>query len=278
MSEPWEYEEQAAEEAYQEQLLEELGPGWAEENGFALYEDAIKEFTAERLQSYYVANPNLAEPAYESLVYAQSLIPSHPKAALVFAVTATELAIKTVLLKPIVFGLVHTEALASFITDLTTKHTGMDNFQTILTEILARFGGVDLKVFKRAASKKTLWQEIGEVQKARNAVVHRGDDVEDAIALLGIAVAATLLKEVFPQILTKLLLHLHDPMTVCAERHSVSLPVYFPIPGHVPAISATVSLDLKQVDFDNMPEVITGRLLPVFSDRKSTRLNSSHLG
>jgi hypothetical protein len=275
VSEPSEYEEEAAEVAYQEQLLEELGPEWAEENGFALYEDAIKEFTAERLQSYYVANPNVAGPAYRSLVYAQSLMPSHPKAALVFAVTATELAIKTVLLKPIVFGLVHTEALASFITDLTTKHTGMDNFQTILTEVLARFGGVDLKVFKRAASKKTLWQEIGELQKARNAVVHRGDDVDDAIARLGIAVAATLLNEVFPQILTKLVLHLHDPMTVCAERHGFSIPVHFPIPGHVPAISATVILYLKQVDLDNMPEVIAGRLLPFFSQGDPSAVRSA---
>jgi hypothetical protein len=137
----------------------------------------------------------------------------------VFGVIATELAIKTVLLKPIVFGLVHTEGLASFITDLTTQHTGTDRFQTILTEILARFGGVDLKVFKRADSARTLWQEIGEIQKARNIVVHRGEVVDDGNAALAIAVAATLLREVFPHILAKLNLHLHEPMTVCADRH-----------------------------------------------------------
>lgn len=228
MSEPWEYEQDAGEDAYREQLLEELGPEWAEDNGFVPPEDAIREFTAERLQSYYVAHPNLAGPAHDSLVYAQSLLPLFPKAALVFGVTATELAIKTVLLKPIVFGLVHTEALASFITDLTTQHTGMDRFQTILTEILARFGGVDLKVFKRADSANTLWQEIGEVQKARNAVVHRGESVEDVQADLSIAVAATLLKEVFPHILTKLQLHLHDPMIVCAQTHQ---PTLFDVEG-----------------------------------------------
>lgn len=216
---PWEAAQDAADDDYREHILEELGPEWAEANGFVPPEDAIRDFTAERLQSYYVAHPNLARPAYDSLIYAQSLLPSFPKAALVFAVTATELAIKTVLLKPIVFGLVHTEGLASFITDLATEHTGMDRFKTILTEILARFGGVDLKVFKRTDSAKTLWQEIGEVQKARNGVVHRGEALDDANADLAIAVAATLLTEVFPHILAKLDLHIHDPMTVCAARH-----------------------------------------------------------
>ena len=95
----------------------------------------------------------------------------------------------------------------------------MDTFQTILTEILARFGGVDLKVFKRAPSKRTLWQEIGEVQKVRNAVLHRGESVDDADADLAIAVAGTLLKDIFPQVLAKLELHFHDPMIVCGKRH-----------------------------------------------------------
>jgi hypothetical protein len=214
-------ESEYAEQEYLEKLYEEFGPQWAEEHGLAPPEDAIEEFTAERLQSYYIAHPNLAGPACDSLIYARSLMPSYPKAALVFAVTATELAIKTVLLKPIVFGLVHTEALASFITDLTTKHTGMDRFQTILTEILARFGGVDLKTYTRADSSKTLWQEIGEIQKARNAVVHRGEAVDDATANLAIAVASTILTGIFPQVLQKLNLHLHDPGVVCGLR---SLP------------------------------------------------------
>lgn len=52
MSEPWDYEQDAA----YDQLYEELGPQWAEEHGLAPPEDAIKEFTAERLQSYYL-NP-----------------------------------------------------------------------------------------------------------------------------------------------------------------------------------------------------------------------------
>ena len=200
------------------------GPDWSEEVDFDLYQqqiydDAVAAFTGQRLQSYYVDNPNLAEPALDCLNYAQSLLPNHPRAALVFAVTATELAIKVVLLRPIVSGLVHAEGLAAFISDLTTQHTGMDRFQELLTAILARFGGVNLKTYKRTPSSKMLWQEIGDVQKARNAVIHRGETAKESAAHLAIAVATTLLKKIFPLILGKLDLHLHDPMTVCGQNH-----------------------------------------------------------
>src|ERR1035438_4157740 len=75
---PWEAAQDAAEAEYQEHLLEELGPEWAEANGLVPPEDAIRDFTAERLQSYYVAHPNLAGPANDSLVYSQSLLPPFP--------------------------------------------------------------------------------------------------------------------------------------------------------------------------------------------------------
>jgi hypothetical protein len=200
------------------------GPDWSDEIDFEVYQqqisdDAVRQFTGERLQSYYLANPKLGEPALDALSYAQTLLPKHPLAALVFATTAMELAIKVVLIRPIVSGLVLTEGLAEFITDLTTQHTGMDRFQDLLTEILARFGGVDLKTYTRPNSKRTLWQEIAEVQKARNGVIHRGEKVKGSMGHLAVAVGATLLRKIFPIILGNLKLHLHAPITVCAAEH-----------------------------------------------------------
>lgn len=218
-----EAEQEAAAEAYYERLgkdyvrnnAEELAKEFYEEN----YSDAIREFTSERLQSYYLAQPELAVPALDALRHAQFLMPVLHDAALVFAVTATELTVKNVLLKPIISGLVHTEELATFIADLTTKHSGMDRFQNLLTEILAQFGGFELKTYKRPGSSKTLWNEMDEVQKARNAVIHRGETVEAEVSDLSIRVAHTLLKETFPQILSRLGLHLHDPITICGQLH-----------------------------------------------------------
>ena len=151
-----------------------------------IYDDAVKQFTEERLQSYYLTNPRLAEPALDALIDAQSLLSTQPLAALVFATTSTELAIKAVLLRPIVSGLVHTEGLAAFITDLATQHTGMDRFRALLTEILAQFGGVDLKTYTRPNSKRNLWQEIDDIQTARNGVIHRGEKPKDSAAPLAV--------------------------------------------------------------------------------------------
>jgi hypothetical protein len=97
-------------EARYEQWMEEL---YAEHS-----KQAIEEFTADRLQSFYLKNPVLAKPPLDTLVQSRLLLGSHPAAALVFAATATEVGLKEVLLKPVVYGLVHSESAASLITEL----------------------------------------------------------------------------------------------------------------------------------------------------------------
>lgn len=220
----YEAEMEAQGEAYHEEIGKqyvrdnrpELKESFYKENYERAYEQAIGEFAAERLQSYYLKESQLAVPALNSVLHAKELLDPFHKAALLFAVTATELTIKDVLLKPITFGLVHTEDLAAFIAELTTKHTGMDRFRTLLTEILAAYGGVELKTFKRNGSSRTLWEEITVVQNARNSVAHRGESCDLATARLSISVAETLLHEIFPTVLKKLSLHLHKPISVCA--------------------------------------------------------------
>jgi hypothetical protein len=222
----WEEEarSEAAWEAQGEAYLDEVGRKWAEEHAEILaddayernYERAIEAFTSERLQSFYLKESELAVPALNSLSHAKELLNPFHKAALLFAVTAIELTVKNVLLKPIISGLVHTEDLADFIADLTTTHAGMDRFRKLLTGILTEYGGVELTSFKRKSSTKTLWEEISVVQRARNSVVHKGDDADVATAVLSISVAETLLTEIFPRVLKNLGLHVHEPITICA--------------------------------------------------------------
>src|SRR5262249_41521123 len=114
--------------------------------------------------------------------------------------------------------------------------------------------------YTRTGAAKTLWKEMEEVQRLRNAVVHRGETHVD-YAALALATGASLLKEIFPLVLRNLNLHLHDPGVVCDKRHTVGLNVYFPIPGHGPAIRATVEVALERIDFDNMLETINGWLV-----------------
>ena len=154
--------EEAAYEQYMDDLYEEHR------------KEAIEEFTSERLCSYYSENKLLAKPAFEALSEAKKLNELNPTAGLIFAAIAMEVGLKAMLLKPIVHGLVHAELVASLITDLTVSHAGMDRYKTLLLHVLQEHGGVDLNTFKRSVSSKTLWEEINEIQKIRNAIIASG--------------------------------------------------------------------------------------------------------
>ncbi|MCQ9206865.1 MAG: hypothetical protein NG740_03175 [Omnitrophica bacterium] len=186
-----------------------------------LYEEhgkeAVEEFTGERLRSYYSQNKLLAKPAFDFLSEAKKQNELNPTIGLLFAVIAMEVGLKATLLKPIVHGLVHDESSASLITDLTVSHTGMDRYRTLLLHILKEHGGVDLNTFKRAKSDKTLWEELKEMQKIRNSIMHRADKASKESADLALDVASEILKKIFPEIITRMGFHLHDGYRICAN-------------------------------------------------------------
>lgn len=222
----WEAEQEAAGEEH----LEKQAREWVRDNAaeFAReffednYEEAVRVFTSERLQSFYVEHPNLAVPALDALNYARTLMPTYPRAAVVFGATSTELVIKSVLLKPLISGLVHIEDLALLVVEQSTNQTGMDRFQKLLAGIVSEFSSFELSTLKRPNSSQTLWQEIKIVQEARNGVVHRGETVDEEMATRSIEIADTLLNVVLPDVLSKLDLHTHPPMTICNKTHEKS--------------------------------------------------------
>ncbi len=218
---------EAAQEAAAEENFEKQAREWVRDNAaeFAReffednYEEAIQVFTAERLQSYYVEHPDVAFPAFETLGYARSLMPTHPRAAFVFGVASTELIIKNVLLRPLISGLVHIEDLALLIVEQSMNQTSVGRYHKILAGIVAEFSSFDLSNFKRSGSNQTLWEEIQNIQVARNGVVHQGETVETEMATRSIEIADTLLNVMLPDILSKLKLHIHPPITICDKTH-----------------------------------------------------------
>jgi hypothetical protein len=137
--------DEAAYEGYMSRLYEEHK------------QEAIEEFTGERLQSYFLDNKLLAKPALDALITARNLMNTNATAAFIFSTIAIEVGLKETLLKPIVFGLVHTESLASLIADLTISHAGMDRYRELLLRVLRDHGGVDLDNFRRTGSEKLIW-------------------------------------------------------------------------------------------------------------------------
>ncbi len=186
-----------------------------------LYEEhrkeAIEEFTDERLTSYYSANKLLAKPAFEALSEARTQYESSPRASFIFATIAMEVGLKTTLLKPIVYGLVHTESVATLITDLTLSSLSMDRYRNLLLKVLQDHGGVDLNSFKRSGSSKPLWEEIKEVQKLRNDVMHRAEIVLKEKAEQALGIASEILETIFPKVISKMGLHLHDGFKICND-------------------------------------------------------------
>lgn len=186
-----------------------------------LYEEhkkeAIEEFTSERLQSYYITNKKLAESATNALSEARNLLPFNTTAGFIFGAIAMEAGLKTTLLKPIVHGLVHAESVAALITDLTILHTGMDRYRKLLFQILEKHGGIDLNSFIRKGSKKSLWEELKAVQKKRNTIMHRAETASKEEAELAIGVASEILDQLFPAVIRKIGLHLHDGFRICND-------------------------------------------------------------
>ena len=103
------YDDEGAIEHLREQFMPELYEEFANDvlsGKDDLYGEIINKFTSERLQSFYLANPALAEPALKALEEARALRSHHPAAALLFAAIAIEVGLKATLLKPILHGMV----------------------------------------------------------------------------------------------------------------------------------------------------------------------------
>lgn len=138
-------------------------------------EQAIEEFIEERLQSYFIKNPEVALPAMHAYSEANELFElKHYSAALVFYATSIEQFLKFAILKPIVYGLLHNEALAEVIVDLTLKQTGIERYKNLIEKIFEKIVSTDVNTIKRTQSQKPILLEISEVQDVRNKIIHKG--------------------------------------------------------------------------------------------------------
>ena len=176
-----------------------------------LIEEAIAEFTTERLQSFYTENPLIAEAPFRALNEARQLFAeSHYSAAFVFASIAIETGIKTLLLKPIVYGLIHSDSTAQMVADLVVSQAGIDRFRGLLFQILLELVGIDLKTFTRTGCKPTLWEEILNSRTRRNQIVHRADMASEQETEQAISIASCILEVIFPDTIQQIGLHLRD--------------------------------------------------------------------
>ncbi len=188
-------ETDAAYDAYMDELLTEFRE--AEDQQIA--DDAIVGFQDERLQSYFVAQPALAESAVRQLGVARlRYSDNHPGAALVFAASAVEVGLKQALFRPTVYGLVHSAPAAIIIAELSLGHAALDRFKTLLLDILAGYIGTDVRKYTTPGTAKSLWEEIKDSQEARNAILHRGEERSAADADVALPSPSAVLESPVP--------------------------------------------------------------------------------
>jgi len=156
-------------------------------------EQAIEEFTDERLKSFYMQHSDILLQAVKRFEEADELHESHPSASLVFSTTAIELYLKSSLLKPVVYGLIHNEALADIVVATALGQTGFERYKKLLSKLFEEIAGIDIGGVKRAGSTISLLSEVKKVQDLRNAVIHRGEDATAEQARFAMDVATCVL-------------------------------------------------------------------------------------
>lgn len=166
---------------------------------------AIVEFSYERLRSFYAKTPDVLVPAVRNFKQATFLYESgQHAAALVFSASATELFLKGALLRPVVYGLVHSEALAELVVEAALAQTGFKRYQALLSGLFREISHFDIRTLAREGSNMPLLAEASNLQEERNGVMHRGDYVSREQAESAVAVASAVFGQIVANVLWEL--------------------------------------------------------------------------
>ena len=177
--------------------------------GQELYPDhkaqAIEEFTAGRLRSFYAANSKVMQPAVDSLQEGRRLQESgHHPAAVIFFVTAIELLLKATLLRPVVHGLVHNEGLANVIVQQSLGQAGFDRYTNLLEKLFAELLSINIRKVTRKGASESLLTECTALQSLRNKIIHQGVGCGAKESELARLVSVTVYESIVHPMLAKL--------------------------------------------------------------------------
>jgi hypothetical protein len=178
---------------------------------------AIEEFRTERLQSFYKDHKELALKPIHLGKEARSVLEESPSAALVLATSSIEVGLKSIILRPIISGLVHEESLASLVTDVFVKSAKQDGVLKIVYQVLKQYASIDLQQMTLPQHNKPYWAEISEAQDLRNGVVHRAEACSKQDAERVIELAEYLWNVIFLEIIKSIGLHTHDNRMICDQ-------------------------------------------------------------
>ncbi len=185
MNTPDEY----AMEDFYDQISQELYPEHKDQ--------AIEEFTEEKLKSYYLKNSNVMRPAVDAIQEGNwQLDQKHYSSSLIFYVTATELLLKATLLRPVLYGLIHNDALAEIMVKHILGQTGIVRYEKLLSQLFENIVGVKLSEIKRDNTQEKLFTECRQLQDIRNLIIHQGSTCTETEAKKGKIVSAAIFEKI----------------------------------------------------------------------------------
>ena len=136
-----------------------------------LSREAVEQFSKERLFSVYVKEPRILSPAMSAIQRAQA--DGGADIGLVLGAGAIEWYLKMALLRPIVRGLVHVEALADLIVErVAGERHSIAQCAKALAPVFEQLTGRNILDIKRPGVAVPLWQECEDLREARNRFVH----------------------------------------------------------------------------------------------------------
>lgn len=168
----------------------------------------IREQAERRARLYLSENGDAVWARVErGLADAAGLLPAHPGASLVLCMSAAELTVRFLLLRPLLAGLIFDDVLAERLSaEASTGPAGRDR-QTL--PHVCRAWEIEISGLAVSGAGE-LWPTYGRLWAARDNFVHRGSAVSAGDASVAIACARTLIDKVLVPVARRLAMRWPD--------------------------------------------------------------------
>ena len=191
----YEAEQESAMDAFYDSISKDLYPEHKEL--------AIDEFIKERMRSYFLKHPELIQAPIECFFHASDLQQLSPRCALVMYTSSIEQYLRSVLLKPVLFGMIHNENVAELIVRSSVGQSGFSRYKKLLTSLCHHAAEIELSDLKGIDGKPIL-EEASDVYNIRSRVTHQGYQATTSEMEKARNVAVMILTKVVEPVLLKL--------------------------------------------------------------------------
>jgi HEPN domain-containing protein len=173
------------------------------------YDEIVEDFKADNLTAFYDKNPKLLQKSFVAINEAKKVIDTSPSAALLFAFTAIETAIKYTLIQPIIYGITDNEKIANLISNNFLKTSNANTYINMAFNLTKEVIDLDLSDTKSKYGKPLI-SEIKIIATKRNKIIHSAELCTKQEAELALKIVDDIFKEIIEITLSKMHFTIRD--------------------------------------------------------------------